>query len=177
MLWDRNAEVPTILDDGDATYVHGPGGLATTHDGSEASYPLTDALASVRALTDAAGVVTGRTSYRPFGGVRTATGDQAAFGFTGEVHDRSGLVYLRARHLEPGTGRFLSVDPVRPGGPGAAGYNPYAYVAGNPTTWTDPTGREAAVSYARLVAVAAPRRPGPPRRESAHRFRPSGSRG
>ncbi|OGO07749.1 MAG: hypothetical protein A2Y61_02230 [Chloroflexi bacterium RBG_13_60_13] len=52
----------------------------------------------------------------------------------------TGFTYLRARHLSPGLGRFLSADSVSPNAPGSQGYNPYAYVANNPTTWVDPSG-------------------------------------
>ena len=34
------------------------------------------------------------------------------FGFTGEQTDPSGLVYLRARYMNPQLGMFLSKDPV-----------------------------------------------------------------
>ena len=37
-------------------------------------------------------------------------------------------------------GRFLSADSVQPNAPGTQGYNLYAYVANNPTTWVDPSG-------------------------------------
>ena len=37
-------------------------------------------------------------------------------------------------------GRFLSADPVQPNAPGSQGFNRYAYVVNNPTTWTDPSG-------------------------------------
>ncbi len=40
----------------------------------------------------------------------------------------------------PNLGRFLSVDTVQPNAPGTMGYNLYAYVANNPTTWIDPSG-------------------------------------
>jgi RHS repeat-associated protein len=62
------------------------------------------------------------------------------FGFTGEQTDATGLVYLRARSLDPSTGLLLSADSVVPNSPGTQGYNLYTYVANNPTTWTDPTG-------------------------------------
>ena len=60
------------------------------------------------------------------------------FGFTGEPADASGLTYLRARSLDPTTGRFLSADTESPNAPGTGGYNLYAYVANNPATWVDP---------------------------------------
>ena len=52
----------------------------------------------------------------------------------------TGDVYLRARHYDPSTGRFLSADTVQPNAPGTQGYNRYAYVANNPMRYTDPTG-------------------------------------
>jgi hypothetical protein len=47
-----------------------------------------------------------------------------------------------ARKLDPTLGRFLSADTVSPNAPGTQGFNPYAYVANNPTTWTDPNGHD-----------------------------------
>jgi RHS repeat-associated protein len=63
-------------------------------------------------------------------------------------------IYLRARTFDPVTGQFLSVDPVRPGAPGVVGYNPYSYVANNPTTWTDPSGMFAATAVLYRVGPA-----------------------
>jgi RHS repeat-associated protein len=63
------------------------------------------------------------------------------FGFTGEYYaQETGMWHLRARDLHPSLGRFLSADPVQPNAPGTQGYNRYAYVANNPTTWVDPSG-------------------------------------
>ncbi len=49
-------------------------------------------------------------------------------------NEESGLIYMRARYYEPGTGRFVSEDP------GLEGTNWYAYVMDNPTNAVDPTG-------------------------------------
>ncbi len=54
--------------------------------------------------------------------------------FTGEQRDSdSGLYYLRARYYDPGTGRFMSQDPLPSG-------NLYAYVGNNPLNFVDPSG-------------------------------------
>ena len=50
---------------------------------------------------------------------------------------------LRARELDPTLGRFLSADTVQPNAPVSQGYNLYAYVANNPTSWVDPSGESA----------------------------------
>lgn len=46
-------------------------------------------------------------------------------------------VYYRARYYEPGTGRFISEDPITFS---AAEANFYVYVKNNPVRWTDPSG-------------------------------------
>ena len=56
--------------------------------------------------------------------------------FAGQYRDReSGLYYLRARYYDPATAQFLTVDPAA-----AVTRDSYAYVAGNPTNHTDPSG-------------------------------------
>lgn len=61
-------------------------------------------------------------------------------GFVGGTQDPSGLTHLGAREYDPGTGRFVSVDPlIDPNNPGELGG--YAYAANNPVTYDDPTGR------------------------------------
>jgi hypothetical protein len=52
-------------------------------------------------------------------------------------------------------GRFLSADMLQPNGPGTQGFNAYSYVAGRPTTVTDPTGHGAVVEFAIRLAIAA----------------------
>ena len=95
----------------------------------------------MRGLTDGTGTVTGSSDYAIFGSPRNQTGTTSRFGFTGEPTDATtGDVYLRARHYDPSTGRFLSADTVQPNAPGTQGYNRYAYVANNPMRYTDPTG-------------------------------------
>jgi RHS repeat-associated protein len=99
------------------------------------SYALTDALGSVRGLTDGSGTLTGSTDYDAFGAVRSQTGASLPLGFTGELTDpTTGFLDLRARDLDPALGRFLSRDTLTPNAPGSQGYNPYVYVADSPTT-------------------------------------------
>lgn len=139
-LWDQLTALPTIAGDGTAHYVHGPSGLLNESTGTTPSYPLQDALGSIRARTNASGTVTAMDSWDVWGNPRT-TPSGNLFGWTGEPRDATtNLVYLRARDYSAGTGRFSSRDTVNPNGPGTQGYNPYAYASGNPTTFTDPSG-------------------------------------
>src|SRR5205823_5467715 len=121
-LWDRNGSLPLLIDDGTQGYVQTDQGLLEQL-GSIASYPLGDALGSVRDLASQAGAVVGTTSYDPFGLVRSQSGQQSTFGFTGQQTDITGLSYLRARYYNPITGSFLAPDTEQPDAPGTQGYN------------------------------------------------------
>ena len=142
LLWDRQAGLPELVDDGTQVFLQfGDGELAEIGSSGDAVYPLADALGSNRATTDETGAVTGTADYDVWGNARASTGAQAGMGWTGELRDdATGLTYLRSRDYSPGGGRFLQRDTVSPNGPGSQGYNPYSYAAGNPATHTDPSG-------------------------------------
>jgi RHS repeat-associated protein len=71
------------------------------------------------------------------GGARPHTGTtDTAIGYSGNWTDPdTGLVYLRARDYDAATAQFLQVDPAVD-----STRQPYAYVANDPLTRTDPTG-------------------------------------
>jgi RHS repeat-associated protein len=105
----------------------------------------TDALGSLRALTDASGALIQTYRTDPFG-VSTATQGTSTqpFGFTGEPRDaETGLVYLRARMYDPQTGRFPRPDTLAKGASGSRVPNlhnrlPRMQTAGNsPVAWLD----------------------------------------
>jgi RHS repeat-associated protein len=52
----------------------------------------------------------------------------------GHPEDETGLVYMRARHYKPATGRFISEDPARDG------VNWYLYADGDPVGKVDASG-------------------------------------
>ena len=52
--------------------------------------------------------------------------------------DEADTYYVRTRHYDPGTGRWVSQDPL---GYDAAGFNLFGYVGNNPLNRTDPNGR------------------------------------
>lgn len=56
-----------------------------------------------------------------------------------ELEPELGIYYYRARYYDPGTGRFLSEDPI---GFAAGDYNLYRYVRNNPLRFNDPAGTE-----------------------------------
>jgi RHS repeat-associated protein len=65
---------------------------------------------------------------------------QTPYGFTGEIEDENGLLYLRARYLSSQFGNFLSLDPLEGMVDRPMSLNGYSYVEGNPVNWTDACG-------------------------------------
>ncbi|HVB72560.1 MAG TPA: RHS repeat-associated core domain-containing protein [Ktedonobacteraceae bacterium] len=79
--------------------------------------------------------------YGPYGNLLySANGSMGtAKGYTGQYSDPlTGLDYYVSRYYDPVAGIFLSAD-TKEGN--AQGMNPYAYVAQNPETLTDPSGQ------------------------------------
>jgi RHS repeat-associated protein len=97
--------------------------------GSATTYGY-DAL-SVRLHLDDGGDVTAQYRYTPFG--QPMGQGPAGYGFTGERWDSEvGLLYLRARYMVPGVGRFVSRDVVRGEEKQPATLNRFLYVVDNP---------------------------------------------
>jgi RHS repeat-associated protein len=134
---DLAAPLSQVLHDGSASYVYGNRAERLRAAGGDWYVP--DALGSVRATLDGAGNVLATTSYDPWG--LPHAGAIAPFGFTGEVQDAAGMVYLRARWYDAGSGRFGVRDPFAgwPETPYSQHEYQYAYAA--PTVYTDPSGR------------------------------------
>ncbi|MGI8551874.1 MAG: RHS repeat-associated core domain-containing protein, partial [Dehalococcoidia bacterium] len=144
-FWDREAGPGLLAGDGTTSYLSDTGSMLGQLDGSGTpSYYLGDALGSVRGQSGMTGTLSGGADYDVFGAARTGSSLSSSFSFAGEQSDpETGFSFLRSRSLNPGTGRFLSADSVTPNADGTQGYNPYAYVANNPTTSVDPTGHDA----------------------------------
>lgn len=140
---DAGDAVATAAEEGVVTYMTGLGidelYARIDADGKVTTY-LHDALGSAVGLADEDGSVRTRYSYGPFGAT-TVEGDDDPnpFAFTGRELDETGLYYYRARYYDPGTGRFLSEDPL---GFAAGDPNLYTYTSNSPTNFTDPTGTQ-----------------------------------
>lgn len=156
LLYDRqtDAAAPQLIADANGAYTWTPAGQLSQQTATTTSYTLADALGSTRALTNSSGTVTATVDYDVYGNVRNQTGTWGPYGYTAGIQTGS-LVTLGERDLRTDIGQFLSTDPERPGGNGVTGWNQYTYVTNNPTTYIDPTGREAMVSYANFASQAA----------------------
>jgi RHS repeat-associated protein len=105
---------------------------------------LADALGSVVALADSAGVVQTSYTYAPYGATTvTGAASNNPSKFTGREDDADGLYFYRARYYHPVMSRFVSEDPI-----GFGGGDPdlYRYAAGSPSNYTDPIGNCAVIA-------------------------------
>lgn len=79
--------------------------------GALRSYLYMDRMGSTVAVADAAGAMTARYTYGPFGEPNTTDG--MPIRYTGRPLDPdTGLYYYRARWYSPNLGRFLTPDPI-----------------------------------------------------------------
>ncbi|RIK03837.1 MAG: hypothetical protein DCC49_13805 [Acidobacteria bacterium] len=112
-------------------------------DGSYSNYFfVTNTHGDVVALTDRDGNIVNRYAYGPWGeATRVSEQVHQPFRYAGyRYEDGFDLYYLRARWLDPNTGRFLSRDDYRGNPRSVASLNRYAYAFGRPTSVTDPSG-------------------------------------
>ncbi|MBI2773136.1 MAG: RHS repeat-associated core domain-containing protein [Chloroflexi bacterium] len=142
-LWDSTSTPAVLLKAGTDRIVWGLGPLyGVRGDGTTYTFAR-DALGSVRAEVNGAGTAQKTFLYSAFGEPQGAPAGSSPtlFGFVGELRDASGLIYLRARWYDPATGRFMSRDPVPGDATIPVSLNGYAYGYGDPTRFTDPSGR------------------------------------
>ncbi|WP_341250756.1 RHS repeat-associated core domain-containing protein [Euzebya pacifica] len=131
------------------------GQVLSRRDGTTVHYLLPDRLGSTQALVDDGGTVTTRYAYSPYGQTSvtavTAGHVDQPFRFAGQHQDPTGLYKMGLRYYSPSQARWTQPDPALSLAhlPFA---NTYTYVAGNPISYTDPTG--AANSVLEYAAAA-----------------------
>jgi RHS repeat-associated protein len=116
----------------------------TNGSGTTAGFPLYDAHGNNVATLTRSGssfAVNDRRSYDAWGVVRAQqSGGDPKLRYCAKLghvqDDESGLIYMRARFFEPGTGRFVSQDPARDGA------NWYIYAHNTPVNGVDTDGRK-----------------------------------
>ena len=115
--------------------------------GSQYFYQV-DHLGSIRLVTDLAGFVVNSYDFGSFGQIEPSTVAlvSSPYTFTAREYDEDvGLLYYRARFLDPSSGRFIQRDPY-----GFAGgdLNLFRYVFNDPVQITDPWGLTPSTEYA-----------------------------
>jgi RHS repeat-associated protein len=124
-----------------AEFTYGLERISQARGGSSHFY-LADGQGSIRQLTDSTGTVSDTWDYTAFGELLARTGTtENRFTYTGEESDpNSGFTYLRARWMDPSTGRFVGVDPYAGDLQAPVSLHRYLYANSSPTHFTDPTG-------------------------------------
>ena len=127
-------------------FVHAPDGTllwSVSPAGARRWYHFDEA-GNTTLLTDDAGAVTDAYAFDPWGALQASTGSTdnpfTFGGGNGTMREGdSGLFRMRSRLYDPATRRFLTREPrtdrLEPGD-----LAPYAYAAGDPLTFVDPTG-------------------------------------
>jgi len=132
-----------------ARYVWG-GGLAPLAmwrklpDGSvKLFFHLSDGQESVRQLTDTSGAVVDSYFFDAWGNALDGSSNHIAnpFRYTGQQLDADGKYYLRARFYNPGTGRFLSHDPLMGSDVDPVSLHRYLYAGADSVDQRDPSGQ------------------------------------
>ena len=101
-----------------------------------------DGHGSVRFLTDPSAAITDTYSYDAFGNLISRTGTNSNdYLYSGEQLDANlGFYYLRARYMDPASGRFWSMDSYEGGSCDPGSLHKYLYTRNNPTNLIDPSG-------------------------------------
>jgi RHS repeat-associated protein len=90
--------------------------------------------------------------YDPYGNPLQATPPVTDFTYAGLLnHPASGLSLATHRAYDPVVGRWISRDPIGEGTDAAA--NLYAYVGGQPTRLTDPSGKNPAIAVVACLEI------------------------
>nr|MBA2393449.1 RHS repeat-associated core domain-containing protein [Ktedonobacteraceae bacterium] len=108
--------------------------------GNALYYLLGNILGSVSVVLKNDGTFQAAQLFAPYGTTRYTQGTvPTTYNFTGQRLDsQTGLLYYNFRYYDPVVGRFTRADTVQTNG---QGMDPYAYVAGDPETKTDPKGQ------------------------------------
>jgi RHS repeat-associated protein len=109
-------------------------------------YVQGDQVGSPNLLTDALGVVTSVSKNLPFGERFVnlgEVGEKSLRRFTSHLDQPGSVIYMQARDYLPVFGRFAQVDPEYDQKVYSKdSWNLYGYVANNPVTHVDPTGKQ-----------------------------------
>jgi len=103
-----------------------------------------DGNGNVRFLTSATGTITDAYTYDAFGTLLSVTGTTPNnYRYTGEQFDPNlGFYSLRARYMNPNTGRFLNRDPYDGNIFDPPSLHKYLYAQNNPVNLNDPSGKQ-----------------------------------
>ena len=103
---------------------------------------LYDGLGSTRLLANESGTVTDTFNFEAFGEEISSTGTtENSYKFAGEQFDSAlGMSYLRARYMDPSTGRMTQMDTFQGLRDDPRSLHKYLYTPSDPVNYIDPSG-------------------------------------
>ena len=141
----------------DRLYTYGLDLISQRQSGGTTSFYGYDGNGNVRFLTATNATISDTYAYDAFGIGITNTGTTPNnYRYTGEQYDPNlGFYYLRARYMNPNTGRFWTKDSFEGSIFDPPSLHKYTYCANNPVNCTDPSGHEniISVSFASFVTA------------------------
>ena len=153
-LWDPRSSPNALVKQGSDNVVYGIGPLYVIRgDTTTVTFAL-DGVGSVRSELNGSGTPTAAFRYRTHGSIAQATAVQPSYlGYTTQLVDGSGLVYMRARWYDANVARFLTRDPAVSDPTRPSTLNAFLYAAANPVRNVDPTGKWCAtLGYSGMLA-------------------------
>jgi RHS repeat-associated protein len=136
-----------------ATYLIGARGPEYKRNDSTGtiSWYVYDGLGSVLEEVDQNGNVNAYRKYDVYASVRSGQPGMSRQRFVGSLghqfDDETGLIYMRARYVDPVLGRFVSEDP------GGSGNNWFTYCSDNPVNFVDKDGKVAGPAAALIIGL------------------------
>jgi len=159
---DRNAtgyaqvleELATVGSTPTRLYTYGLDLVCQRQSGGTTSFFGRDGNGSTRFLTSSSGAISDTYAYDAFGDQLSSTGlTPNNYLYVGQQFDANvGFYYLRARYMNPNSGRFMSRDAFEGSIYDPSSLHKYTYAGNDPINHTDPTGKFTAIEA--FIAVA-----------------------
>ena len=152
---DACADLTQVIAETDANgtlkkeYTRGLSVISATNGAAETSYFVNDGQGNIRAIVSG-GVVADTYRYDAYGNLIEKTGDSDNdLLYNGEQYsEATGLYYLRARYMDPTTGRLISMDAYSGELGNPISLHKYLYANANPVMYCDPSGYYATMGEA-----------------------------
>jgi RHS repeat-associated protein len=140
-LWDPATSPSRELKQGNDNIVYGLGPLYVVKSDATTLTFARDGSKNVRSELSSAGAVTAAFRYRSYGQIAQPSASAPTYlGFSSQLVDSSGLVYMRARWYDPAASKFLTRDPASTDAGTPSSLNSFGYASGNPISLSDPGG-------------------------------------
>jgi len=148
-------ELTTVGGTPDRLYTYGLDLISQRQSSGTTSFYGYDGNGNVRFLTATNGVISDTYAYDAFGTIIASSGSTPNnYRYTGEQFDSNlGFYYLRARYMNPNTGRFWTRDSFAGDKFDPPSLHRYTYVQNNPVNMIDPTGNQTSAAEVGLTGV------------------------